>query len=104
MMGGGGMMGGGSAATSPPTTSAPAPSGGGSGRALFLSSACGSCHTLAAAGTSSQAGPNLDQAQPSAEQVVERVTNGGGGMPAFGGSLTAAQIRAIADYVAAATH
>ena len=47
-----------------------------------------------------RSGPNLDQLKPS-ERVVERqVTNGGGGMPAFGSRLSAKQIDAIATYVA----
>jgi mono/diheme cytochrome c family protein len=33
-------------------------------------------------------------------RVVKQVTDGGGGMPAFGGRLSAAQIDAIAAYVA----
>ena len=31
---------------------------------------------------------------------MQQVTNGGGGMPAFGGRLSTAQIEAIAAYVA----
>ena len=31
---------------------------------------------------------------------MQRVTNGGGGMPGFGGRLSTAQIEAIAAYVA----
>jgi mono/diheme cytochrome c family protein len=32
---------------------------------------------------------------------VHQVTNGGGGMPAFGGRLSTAQINAVAAYVSA---
>jgi mono/diheme cytochrome c family protein len=38
--------------------------------------------------------------KPSKDVVVKQVTNGGGGMPAFGGRLSTAQIEAIAEYVA----
>ena len=31
--------------------------------------------------------------------VIKQVTNGGGGMPAFGGTLSKAEIEAIAAYV-----
>ena len=31
--------------------------------------------------------------------MIEQVTNGGGGMPAFKGQLTDAQIKAVAAYV-----
>jgi mono/diheme cytochrome c family protein len=80
------------------TSTAAGPSG--TGEALFRSSGCGGCHTLAAAGTSGTAGPNLDQVHPSYDDVVRLVADGAGAMPAFAGSLTAAQIRAIARYVA----
>ena len=35
--------------------------GGGDGKALFASNGCGSCHTLADAGSTAQVGPNLDE-------------------------------------------
>ncbi len=61
---------------------------------------CASCHTLAAAHATGSVGPNLDQLKPSKATLVSKVTDGGGGMPAFGGRLSAAQIKAIAAYVA----
>jgi cbb3-type cytochrome c oxidase subunit III len=70
-----------------------------SGKDIFLAN-CGSCHTLADAGTSGKIGPNLDQLKPSLSIVQRQVTNGGGAMPAFKGQLTAAQITAVARYVA----
>ena len=80
------------------------PSAGGpknatSGKDIFLAN-CGSCHTLADAGTSGKIGPNLDQLKPSLSIVQRQVINGGGAMPAFKGQLTAAQITAVAKYVA----
>jgi cytochrome c5 len=69
------------------------------GEALF-SENCASCHTLAAANATGNVGPNLDELKPSKAVVVKQVTNGGGGMPAFEGRLTTAQIEAIAAYVA----
>ena len=59
----------------------------------------GSCHTLKDAGTSGNVGPNLDQLKPSLEIVQKQVTNGGSAMPAFKGTLTAAQIMAVSKYV-----
>jgi mono/diheme cytochrome c family protein len=38
--------------------------------------------------------------KPTSAVVQRQVTNGGGGMPAFGGRLTKAQIDAVAKYVA----
>ena len=70
-----------------------------SGSDVFKTAGCGNCHTLAAAEANGRVGPNLDQIKPS-EPIVERqVTNGGGGMPSFKGTLTDAQIKAVADYV-----
>lgn len=60
---------------------------------------CAACHTLAEAGTTGTVGPNLDELQPDKALVETQVTNGGGGMPAFGGTLSAGEIEAIAEYV-----
>jgi glucose dehydrogenase len=62
-------------------------------------STCASCHTLAAAGSTGTVGPNLDQLKPSDALVVHQVTNGGGGMPAFGSSLSKSQIESVALFV-----
>jgi mono/diheme cytochrome c family protein len=69
------------------------------GEEVFASEGCGNCHILEAAGTSGTVGPNLDEASPSLEEAVEQVTNGGGGMPAFGGELSEEDIGAVAAYV-----
>jgi cbb3-type cytochrome c oxidase subunit III len=69
-----------------------------SGKDIFVAN-CGSCHTLKDAGTSGNVGPNLDQVKPSEAIVHRQVTNGGGAMPAFKDTLTAAQITAVAQYV-----
>ena len=71
------------------------------GKTIFAQT-CGSCHTLADAGTTGRVGPNLDQAQPSQALVVDRVTNGQGAMPSFKDSLDEAQIQAVAEYVSGA--
>jgi outer membrane protein assembly factor BamB len=76
--------------------------GTGNGAKLFAQN-CASCHTLADAHATATVGPNLDQLQPTKSVVVRQVTNGGGGMPAFGGRLSKAEIEAIARYVAAAS-
>jgi cbb3-type cytochrome c oxidase subunit III len=80
----------------------PGQGGGGasatSGKDIF-SANCGSCHTLAAAGTSGTTGPNLDQLKPALATVQHQVINGGAIMPAFKGQLTDAQIKAVAKYV-----
>ena len=68
------------------------------GKVVFTSN-CATCHTLADAGATGSVGPNLDDLQPDEETVKNQVTNGGGGMPAFGGQLSATQIESVATYV-----
>ena len=70
------------------------------GKEIFLGpSGCTGCHTLADAGSSGNVGPNLDDAQPSFDLAFDRVTNGQGGMPSFGTSLTDQQRADVAAYV-----
>ena len=92
--------------TTQPATTTPAPATGGggggdaaAGKTVFESAGCGSCHTLADAGTTGAVGPNLDDAKPDAALVKERVTNGKAVMPSFKGQLTDAQIADVAAYV-----
>jgi mono/diheme cytochrome c family protein len=81
-------------------------SGGGSasssaaGLKVFTSAGCGSCHTLAAAHSHGDVGPNLDDLKPSEALVEHQVTNGGAAMPSFAGRLSKAQIAAVATFVA----
>ena len=86
------------------TTTAPAADGDPvAGKAIFLgASGCGSCHTLADAGTTGTIGPNLDESKPSFELVVDRVTNGQGAMPSFSSTLSEQQIADVAAYVSTA--
>ncbi len=92
------------AAASATTTTGAAGGGGGqaapAGKSVFASAGCGGCHTLKDAGSSGNIGPNLDSLKPSEARVQKQVENGGSGMPAFKGQLTAAQIKAVATYVA----
>jgi mono/diheme cytochrome c family protein len=70
------------------------------GKTIFTST-CGTCHTLKEAGTSGTIGPDLDEIEPSLAEAEAQVTNGGGGMPAFGkeGILTPEEVKAVATYV-----
>ena len=54
---------------------------------------------LAAANSSGSVGPNLDDASPSFDKVVERVTEGSGLMPSFKDQLSEEEIRDVAAYV-----
>ena len=71
------------------------------GRTVFASAGCGTCHTLADAGATGNIGPSLDGAKPSRALVVERVTNGQGGMPSFSARLSEDEIADVASYVSA---
>jgi quinohemoprotein ethanol dehydrogenase len=88
----------------PPTSTTPETTtkgGGGNvtaGQQVFAEN-CATCH--GATGHGGNGGPDLT-AIPSAKQlsvVVKQVTNGGGGMPAFKGQLTKAQINDVSAYV-----
>ena len=77
--------------------------------------ACGSCHTLADAGTNGTTGPNLDQAlkgkdaafiKQSIEQPDAQIANGysAGIMPgSYAQSLKPAQVDALVKYLAEVT-
>lgn len=69
------------------------------GKEVFTSAGCAGCHTLAAAGSDGQTGPNLDDLKPSQATVETKVENGGGGMPAFKDQLSPEEIQAVAAYV-----
>ena len=47
-------------------------------------------------------GPNLDDAAPSLELALDRITNGQGAMPSFSDQLTEQQIADVAAYVSGA--
>jgi mono/diheme cytochrome c family protein len=96
--------------TSQPTTTtapAPTPSGGkgdpAAGKQVFASAGCGGCHTLKAAGSSGNVGPNLDQLKPPFDRVVHQVEVGGGPMPSFKDALSAKQIQDVAAFVVSST-
>ncbi len=74
------------------------------GKQVFATAGCASCHTLKDAGAKGTVGPNLDQAKPPVDLVIDRVTNGKGVMPSFSGQLSAKQIADVAAYVVQATH
>jgi mono/diheme cytochrome c family protein len=79
-----------------PTTAGPqAPA---DGQTVFTDH-CGSCHTLSAAGTNGQVGPNLDGVTLDAAAIEEIVRNGRGGMPALGSDLSDDEISAVASFV-----
>ena len=60
---------------------------------------CGICHTMQAAGSTGNIGPNLDQLKPQEAQIINSVTNGIGVMQSWEGILTEKEIEAVAFYV-----
>ena len=60
---------------------------------------CGVCHTLQAAGSTGDIGPNLDQLKPTIHRIISVVTNGIGVMQAWEDILTQEEIEAVAYYV-----
>jgi mono/diheme cytochrome c family protein len=68
--------------------------------AVVFSEECSVCH--GATGHGGNGGPDL-RTMPLAQSeagAIEQVTNGGGGMPAFGGQLSEEEIENVASYVA----
>ena len=60
---------------------------------------CGVCHSLQAAGSDGQIGPNLDMLKPQVAQIISAVTNGIGVMQPWEGILTEEEIEAVAYYI-----
>ena len=94
--------------SSTPATTVPAPAGGGgdpvAGKQVFANAGCGGCHTLKAAASTGNVGPNLDQLKPDAARVAHQVEVGGGPMPSFKAALSPKQIQDVAAFVATSTH
>ena len=65
---------------------------------------CGVCHSLQAAGSDGQIGPNLDMLKPQVAQIISAVTNGIGVMQAWEGILSNEEIEAVAYYVFQSTN
>ena len=65
---------------------------------------CGSCHTLQAAKSDGDIGPNLDMLKANIGQIVNAVTNGIGVMPPWEGILKPEEIEAVAYFVFKSTN
>src|SRR6266542_4924056 len=87
-----------------PTTEAEVKGNPEGGKTVFANAGCGGCHTLKAAGSSGNVGPNLDDSKPALDKILDRVTNGKSPMPAFKDSLTKQQIADVAAFVFQSTH
>ena len=91
------------AAEAPPEDSPPPAGDATAGREVFVTEGCASCHVLADADASGAIGPNLDESMPAFELIVDRVTNGSGLMPSFGGQISADGIDDLAAYIVSVT-
>ena len=62
------------------------------GADLFVSKACVACHAIEGAG--GRRGPDLSHvaSRMNRNQITARIATGGGGMPAFAGSVTPAEL------------
>ena len=65
---------------------------------------CGICHSLKAANSNGEIGPNLNQLKPQLSQIIMAATNGIGVMPPLKGILTREEIEAVAYYVFESTN
>jgi mono/diheme cytochrome c family protein len=72
--------------------------GGGAEARTTFANTCGGCHTLKAAGTNGNVGPNLDELKPDEQLVVQTIKRGPGVMPE--NLLQGAEAQAVAKYVA----
>jgi mono/diheme cytochrome c family protein len=87
----------------PPTAAFKLKGNPNAGKGIFAKGGCGGCHTLAAAHSTGNVGPNLDQAQPDYRLATARVTLGKGAMPSFKGQLSDQQIADVASFVVKST-
>jgi mono/diheme cytochrome c family protein len=77
------------------------------GRLVFARMGCGSCHRLAAAGSSGQIGPPLDQVLPhhTRRTLLAKIRDPGGSsiMPEdFAQRMSAGELRALVEFLVAA--
>ena len=86
------------------------------GAQVFTSASCGSCHTLAAAGSTGQTGPNLDEflapddnTEAVEEMIVDPNAELAEGYPAnvmpadYGQTLSSAEVQQLSEYLVATT-
>jgi mono/diheme cytochrome c family protein len=75
------------------------------GRRIFVSTGCGSCHTVASVGAHGRVGPNFDTSeQLGRAQIRSQLNQGVGGMPSFRDRLTARQEDAVTEFVFQTLH
>jgi mono/diheme cytochrome c family protein len=88
----------------PPAAPPAASAARGDGRAVFVRMGCGSCHTLAAAGSRGEIGPDLDTrlAAHTRESLIAKIVSPGSYsvMPDnFGERMSDAELAALVDFL-----
>jgi cytochrome c6 len=80
---------------------APTPAGGNlaAGKTVFITTGCGACHTLKAAGQTGTIASNLDKSTASLAKIQNIVTNGKSSMQAYETLLTPTQIEDVSAFV-----
>lgn len=73
-------------------------------RELFHGYSCSACHALADAGAGGSIGPALENPSLTREYLIDRISNGQGAMPAFGGQLSEEEVALLADYIVEVSH
>lgn len=69
-------------------------------RQIFQDWSCGACHVHADANGTGHIGPSLDGNEAmDVDFVVQRISNGQGAMPGFGGQLTEEEIELLSVYI-----
>lgn len=71
-------------------------------RDAFHTWSCSACHGLSDAGASGGVGPTLDNPKLTRDFIIDRIANGQGAMPSFGGQMSDEEIALLADYIVAA--
>lgn len=70
------------------------------GRQIFNDWSCGACHALADASGTGSIGPSFDgNARLDYAVASDRITNGQGAMPGFGGQMTDEEIDIVTKYI-----
>jgi len=72
------------------------------GKEIYAANGCGSCHTLADAGSTGTIGPSLDDSTIDFSGAVDQITNGGGAMQPYRDTLSEEEIANVAAYVVTA--
>lgn len=73
-------------------------------RELFHGYSCSACHALGDAGAGGSIGPALENQSLTREYLIDRISNGQGAMPAFGGQLSEEEVALLADYIVEVSH